>query len=108
MYATFNSIEYQSDDVIHICFLSFHLLTTRSERAPYSRHVLTILGEWCQNGMKYGHLMAEDFPYKPLYFWPGSQLLDPGSKYSDLRGTMSAFKYLYLGHYFSDLAEICH
>ena len=27
-------------------------------------------------------------------------LLDPGSKYSELIGTMSAFNCLYLGHYF--------
>ena len=39
--------------------------------------------------MKYSLLMTEDLPYKPLYFRPGSKRLDPGSKYSDLIGTMS-------------------
>ena len=32
---------------------------------------------------------------------------DPGSKYSDLIGTMCAFSCRYVGHYFSDRAEIC-
>ena len=50
-----------------------------------------MLGEWCQNGMKYGHLTAEDLPYKPLYFRPGSLRLAPGSKYSDLIGAMSVY-----------------
>ena len=57
--------------------------------------------------MTYGHLMTEDLPYKPLYFRPGSLRLAPGSKYSDLIGTMSVFNCLYFGHYFSNGAEIC-
>ena len=52
--------------------------------------------------------MTEDLPHKPLYFRPGSLLLDPGSKYSDLIGTMSALNCLYFGHYFSDRTDISH
>ena len=59
-------------------------------------------------GMKYGHLVTEDLPYKPLLFRPGSSLLDPGSNYSDLIGTMTAFNCLYLCHYLLDRAEICN
>ena len=58
--------------------------------------------------MKYGLLMTEDLPYKPLYSRPGSKRLDPGSKYSDLIGTMSVFNCLYFVHHFSNGAEICH
>ena len=72
-----------------------------------NRHVLTILSECCQNVMTYGHLMTEDLPYKPLYFRPGPLHLAPGSKYSDLIGTMPVFNCLYFGHYFSNGAEIC-
>ena len=64
--------------------------------------MLTTLSEWCQNVMTFGHLMTEDLPYKPLYFQPGSLRLAPGSKYSDLIGTMSVFNCLYFGHYFSN------
>ena len=35
--------------------------------------------------------MTEALPCKPLYFRLGSQLLEPGSKYSGLMGTKSAF-----------------
>ena len=69
--------------------------------------MLTILGKNCQNRLKYGQLKAEDLPYEPMYISPGSKHLEPDSKYSDLIGTMSAFNCLYLGHYFSDRAEIC-
>ena len=72
------------------------------------RHVLTILSELLQNGTKYGLLMIEDLPYKPLYVRPGSKRLDPGSEYSDLIGTMSVFNCLYFGHYFLNRAETCH
>ena len=58
--------------------------------------------------MKYGHLKIENMPHKPLYDSPGSKRLEPASKYSDLIGTMSSFNCLYLGHYFSSLAEICY
>ena len=70
-------------------------------------HVLTILVEHCQNGLKYDHLKTENLPYKPLYFSPGSKHLEPDSKYSDLIGAMSAFNCLYLDHHFSDQADIC-
>ena len=72
-----------------------------------NRHVLTILSEWYQNVMTYGHLMTENWPYKPLYFRPGALSLAPGSKYSALIGTMSVFNCLYFGHYISNGAEIC-
>ena len=69
---------------------------------------MTILSEWCQTVMTYGHLMTEDLPYEPLYFRPGSLRLAPGSKYSGLIGAMSVFNCLYFSHYFSNEAEICH
>ena len=69
---------------------------------------LIIISERCQNGMKYGYLMTEDLPYKPLYFRPGSLRLAPGLKYNDLIGAISAFNCLYLAHYFSERAEICN
>ena len=100
-------VEYQSDDVIKIYFQNFHILITWSERAAQNRHVLTILSEWCQIVMTYGHLMTEDLPYKPLYLRPGSLRLAPGSKYSNLIGTMSVFNCLYFGHYYSNGAETC-
>ena len=53
-------------------FENFQFLTTWRERAAQNRHVLVILIELCQKGMKYGHLMTGDLPYKPLYFRPGS------------------------------------
>ena len=71
-----------------------------------NRPVLTILSEWCQNVMTYGHSMTEDLPYKPLYFWPGSLRLASGSKYSDLIGTMSVLNSLYFCDYLSNGAEI--
>ena len=37
----------------------------------------------------------------------GSKRSEPGSKYSDLIGPISAFNCLYLGRYFSELVEIC-
>ena len=52
------------------------------------RHVLTILSEMLQNRMKYGHVMTEDLPYKPLYFRPGSKRLESASICSDLIGTI--------------------
>ena len=58
--------------------------------------------------MTYGHLMTEDLPYKPLYFWPGSLRFAPGSKYSNLIGTMSVVNCQYIDHYFSNGAVICH
>jgi len=82
-------------------------LTTWSESAPENRHVLTILGEYCQNGMKYDHLAIENLQNTNLYFSPGSKRLEPDTKYSDLIGTMSVFNCLYLDHYFLDRAEIC-
>ena len=51
--------------------------------------MLTIFGEYYQNGMKRNHLTIEDLPYKPLYFSPCSKRLEPASKYSDLIGTIS-------------------
>ena len=36
-------------------------------------HVLTILDEDLQNGLKYDHLKAEILLYRPLYFSPGSK-----------------------------------
>ena len=101
------ALECRSDDVIKIHFWSFHILTTWSERAAQNSHMLTIFSEWCQNLMTYGHLMTEGLPYKLLYFRPGSLRLAPGSKYSNLIGTMSVFNCLYLGHYFSNGAEMC-
>ena len=68
--------------------------------------MLAILGEYRQNGLENGHLKAENFPYKLLYFSPGSKLLEPDSKYRDLIGNMPAFNCLYHGHYFSDQAKI--
>ena len=62
-----------------------------------NRHVLTILSEWCQNVMTYGHLMTEDLPYKPLYFQPGSLRLAPGQNTVII---LSVFNCLYFGHYF--------
>ena len=69
--------------------------------------MLTILSEWCQNVMTYGHLLTEDLSYFTEDGRAGSLRLAPGSKYSDLIGTMSVFNYLYFGHYFSNGAEIC-
>ena len=60
---------------------------------------LTILDEYCQNGLKYDNLKTENLPYKPLYFSPGSKRFEPDSKYSYLMGTISAFSCLNLGHY---------
>ena len=47
--------------------------------------------------------MTEDLPYKPLHFRPGSLRFAPGSKYSNLIGTMSVFNCLYFGHFFSQM-----
>ena len=80
-------------------------MTTWSKNAPQNRQVLKIVDEYRQNGLKYDHLKAEIFPYKPLHFSPGSIRLEPASKDSDLMGTISAFNCLHLGHYFSDRAE---
>ena len=88
------------------CFSNFHILKRWSESAPQNRHVLTIVDEYCQNGLKYDHLEIENLPYKPLYFSLGSIRLAPDSKYSDLIGTMPAFNYLHLDPYLSDQAEI--
>ena len=68
-----------------------------------------LLGDCCQNRLKYDHLETEDLPYKQLYYSPVSNHLEPASKHSDLIGTMSAFNCLYLFNclYFSDQAEIC-
>ena len=41
-----------------------------------------------------------------LYFSPGTDRLEPDSKYNYFIGTMSAFNCLYLRQYFSDRAEI--
>ena len=57
-------------------------------------------------GGNYDPLTMENLPCKPLYFSPGSKRLEPAAKHSDLIGTMPAFNCLYLGHYFSDRAEI--
>ena len=78
-----------------------------SECISPNRHVLKVLNEYFQNGLKYNHLKTENLPYKPLYFSPGSKPLEPASKYSDLIGTISAFNCLYHDHYLSDRAEIC-
>ena len=40
-------------------------------------------------------------------FSGGNPPLAPGSKYSNLIGTMSVFNCLYFGHYLSNGAEIC-
>ena len=56
--------------------------------------------------MKYDHLTMENLPFKPLYFSPGSERLEPALNDSDLIGTMSAFNCVCLGHYFSDRADI--
>ena len=68
---------------------------------------MTILDEYCQNGLKYDHLKTENLLYSPLYFSPGSERLEPDTKYSDLIGTTSVFNYLYLNHYDSDRAKLC-
>ena len=53
--------------------------------------MLKCSSELCLNWMKYRHLMTNVLPYKPLYFQPGSQGLELGSKYSGSIGaTMSA------------------
>ena len=93
------------DDVIKI-FLEFYSLILWNEGTPCI--LLKIVDECCQNGIKYDHLTIQNSTYKPLYFSPGSKRLEPDSTHSDLIGTMSAFNCLYLGHYFSDRAEICH
>ena len=69
--------------------------------------MLTILVEYCQNGMKFNHLKTGNLPYKPLYFSTGSKHLEPDSKYNELIGTKSAVNCLHLDPYFSDPAEIC-
>ena len=96
-----------SDDIIKMYFWNFHILTTWSESAPQNKHMLTILDEYCQNGLNYEHLKAETLPYKPLYFSSGSKRLEPDTKYSDLIGTISTFNCLYFGHYLPYRAEIC-
>ena len=68
---------------------------------------MTVSGECCENEMKYDHLTIENLLYKPIYFSPGSKRLEPDSECSDLIRTMSAFNCPYIGHYFSDRAEIC-
>ena len=45
-------IEFISDDGIKIYFCNFYILVGWSEKAPQHRHVLIILGESCENGMK--------------------------------------------------------
>ena len=83
------------------------MLTKWRERVPSNRHMLTILGDYYENGMQNDHVTTENMPYKPLYFSLGSKHLEPASTYSDLIGTMSVFNCLYLLHYFSDRAESC-
>ena len=70
------------------------------------RSLQTILGEYCQSGIKYDHLMIENLPYRPLYFSRGSKRLETASKHSDFIVTMFAFNCLYIGHFFPDRAEI--
>ena len=77
-------------------FLKFHILTAWGESAPQNRRLLTILGEYFQNRLNYGHLKTKDLPYKPVYFSPGSERLEPDTKYSGLVGNMSAFNRLYI------------
>ena len=57
--------------------------------APSNRNLLTIEDAYCQNKLKYDHLKAENVPHGYLI------------------GAISACNCLYLGHYFSDRAEIC-
>ena len=51
--------------------------------------MLTILGEYYQNGMEDDHLAMKNLPYKLLYFSPGR--FEPASKCSDMKDIMSAF-----------------
>ena len=55
-------IEFISDDVIELYLQNFHTMTMCSESAPQNRYVLTILGEYCQNGLRHNHLMPENLP----------------------------------------------
>ena len=59
--------------------------------------MLIILGEYCQNEVKYDHLKISQLAMQTIVFSPGSKRLVPGSKYNDLIGAMSAFNCLYLG-----------
>ena len=81
-------------------------MTTWNESATQNRHMLKTLEERCQIGLKYDHLKTENVPHNSLNFSPGTKCLEPGTKYSDLMRTMSAFNCLYFDHYFSDRAEI--
>ena len=71
--------------------------------------MLTILDEYYQNGLIYDHLKTKKLPDKLLCFSPGSEQLEPDSKYNDLDliGTISAFNCRYLDHYLSDLNAVC-
>ena len=48
----------------HVCPDMDGTLTTWSEIASQNRNVLTISDEYCQKGMEYGHLKAENLLYK--------------------------------------------
>ena len=95
-------IEFISDDTIKIHFWNCHILTRLSESSPQNRHMLRSLCEYCQNRLKYDHVETDNLPFKPLYFSLCSTLIEPGTKYSNLIGTMPAFNCLYLGHSVSD------
>ena len=82
-------------------------MATWNESPPQNKHMFTTLSEYCQARLKCDHLKTNGSPYKPLHFSPCYKLLEPNSKFSDLIGTISAFNGLYLGHYFSNCAEIC-
>ena len=68
---------------------------------------MIILDDYCKHWQKHDNLKTKISLYKLQYFSPGSKRLDPDTKYNDLIGTITAFNCLYLGHYFSDRAEIC-
>ena len=90
---------------------NFHTLTTWSERAPQNKNVLKTLDEYFQKRLKYDHLKVKNLSYRRLYFSPAYKRLQDTHKqdteYSDLTGTVSSFNCLYLGHSFSDRAQIC-
>ena len=69
-------VEFISGDVIKFYFQNFQILKAWSESVSTNRHVLTILDECCQNGLKYDHLRKGKSPYKLLYFSPCSKRLE--------------------------------
>ena len=56
------SIESISDDVIKIYCQKFSYFDNMERSAPENRHLLTILGKYCQKRMKYDDLTTETLP----------------------------------------------